>query len=988
MKVSRKNLLDLLVWDGQARLVVPGGHRPYEWSEKELLPLWSEWCIDCPRDVNRFCGTIILRHIPNPAVSTWEVIDGQQRLATFFVAFMALRDICRDDDIDFSELDGAFSLEGSDECRLVLLEGAEGDRRVMNALLRRTMDQLPPEMREASRLYQAYRFFRGKAREIPRNDVPGMIVKILQNVDVIVATAQEWEARHLKEVIRVQRKKAGRRRSEENSAEGRESSASRPLMEPPLDFISGFSQPDELAVLVGSLGHLDPPMDSQHLVDELKSRLESAQKQTRVREWLRHFRHAVRVDPILEMGRDGLDQPRGIPDAAPDSFVAVLAETLRENPAARPSIRNLAAAIVRLSVTLERPRYRAPATGAPLGGHANGHNGPQAEGETAFHDAVELVEEIVLAERALHGCQPRSELLGRYLERLRSRIAKSAAARRDLRSSTSAEPARSPPPGFAQQAAWTDFLRIDDPSRLRVQYGVLTQAVVSLILVLEQPAIADEETSPVPIAGPPEKRQRQRPPPLPPAIEGAKVLKETQKWEKPPSPAAVPAIEPAKSAPVHAKVVPPLPQPMESVKAPAAAMAAPISDPRPSLAVPVLPPLLLLAPSGPTPTPTPTLAPALSAMPVAPPAAVPAAIIPPLPRSETKVVSTKPETRKKSSAPIEPPKATKPIASEIPPDPKPSSRPARPTEGQRPAAWGWLPWLAALVAAIAIGRLNVHAGVFHRMAGYVGWFVLLIVTGLLLAIPFRARWRPLAACALIVCVSGIIFHFQKPPAIPAEPTLRISEAVRSVQPVVRAAPVADASSPDADPLDAQIRNLKAVAAAGHGDPRLTDEEVGVLEELSRLSKACHYAETQVLVAGVNPATITTQHDLEGRQWAVQQCQGPIQDLLTYLDHLDATLRADLAGKGVPARTIDQFLSDLHHSGQIDHLKAFWKLEAAIWADILARLDLLQANWGGWHMDKQTVIFDDDVAAGRDRAITQKIVEEDIEQRSLQNAPAH
>ena len=190
MQVIRKILVDVIAWDAEAKFIIPRWQRHYDWGNKEVQQMWGDWKFDCARDRKHFCGVMLFRLIPE-SPGSWEIVDGQQRMTTFFLFFLALRDICGEEQIDFSELSGVFTLPGSTTCRLVLQEGVNEDREVMNALLSQTLPKVESKVLDNSVLYSAYRIFRTNLAEMPRSEIPSFVVKILQNLDLVVLTVDE-----------------------------------------------------------------------------------------------------------------------------------------------------------------------------------------------------------------------------------------------------------------------------------------------------------------------------------------------------------------------------------------------------------------------------------------------------------------------------------------------------------------------------------------------------------------------------------------------------------------------------------------------------------------------------------------------------------------------------------------------------------------------------------------------------------------------------
>ena len=92
----------------------------------------------------------------------------------------------------FSELNNAFTTDKSDDCRLVLLEGLNDDRHVLNALLQRAVTALDQQTKDDSRIYLAYRYFVTRlATDLPDDkDIPAFVLNVLQGVDLLILTGR------------------------------------------------------------------------------------------------------------------------------------------------------------------------------------------------------------------------------------------------------------------------------------------------------------------------------------------------------------------------------------------------------------------------------------------------------------------------------------------------------------------------------------------------------------------------------------------------------------------------------------------------------------------------------------------------------------------------------------------------------------------------------------------------------------------------------
>lgn len=81
---------------------VPLYQRRYVWHETNWSSLWEDILSEAVKlrnENNRhFIGALITRPIKSEQLSRFEVIDGQQRLATFQIILCAIRDICQSSD--------------------------------------------------------------------------------------------------------------------------------------------------------------------------------------------------------------------------------------------------------------------------------------------------------------------------------------------------------------------------------------------------------------------------------------------------------------------------------------------------------------------------------------------------------------------------------------------------------------------------------------------------------------------------------------------------------------------------------------------------------------------------------------------------------------------------------------------------------------------------------------------------------------------------
>ena len=100
MKPDKTSVYDLFY--NQRRFAVPLYQRPYVWSlEAQWQPLWqdsedkAQAVLQRQTDVPHFLGAIVTGQRPvfGNRISSWDIIDGQQRLTTLQVVLKAFKDV-------------------------------------------------------------------------------------------------------------------------------------------------------------------------------------------------------------------------------------------------------------------------------------------------------------------------------------------------------------------------------------------------------------------------------------------------------------------------------------------------------------------------------------------------------------------------------------------------------------------------------------------------------------------------------------------------------------------------------------------------------------------------------------------------------------------------------------------------------------------------------------------------------------------------------
>jgi hypothetical protein len=187
MNPGPASLLELLAQDDKARFIIPPWRRDYIWGttdprQHEVERLWQDLRAKCVDGKKYFCGVIILHKMEMEDAPTWEIVDGQQRVATLFLLLLALRDSCEKRGVDCNDLNNLLKAEAGD-CRLILHGGISDDRRVMNTLLRRTGFSLEQKIKNENKVFLAYHYLVAQIEKEILSGSQEFLVSILQGVD-------------------------------------------------------------------------------------------------------------------------------------------------------------------------------------------------------------------------------------------------------------------------------------------------------------------------------------------------------------------------------------------------------------------------------------------------------------------------------------------------------------------------------------------------------------------------------------------------------------------------------------------------------------------------------------------------------------------------------------------------------------------------------------------------------------------------------------
>ena len=75
--------------------VVPEYQRPYVWQEDNIEELIEDlyYAFENKEDNDYFLGSLVLKKDKEERIQEYEILDGQQRLTTFFMMIAVLRDL-------------------------------------------------------------------------------------------------------------------------------------------------------------------------------------------------------------------------------------------------------------------------------------------------------------------------------------------------------------------------------------------------------------------------------------------------------------------------------------------------------------------------------------------------------------------------------------------------------------------------------------------------------------------------------------------------------------------------------------------------------------------------------------------------------------------------------------------------------------------------------------------------------------------------------
>ncbi|GAA9029085.1 DUF262 domain-containing protein [Helicobacter pylori] len=145
MKPDKKSLKNILVAEDEAYYQIPIYQRPYQWTEENCEKLLDDLLssYECYKESDYFCGSLVLIAISKDSetnATTYDIVDGQQRLSTFILLAKVLATLY-DKDKDLNKTSRDFlekslgDTEGEKRKRLIFNTiGLNAEKDFQNAL--------------------------------------------------------------------------------------------------------------------------------------------------------------------------------------------------------------------------------------------------------------------------------------------------------------------------------------------------------------------------------------------------------------------------------------------------------------------------------------------------------------------------------------------------------------------------------------------------------------------------------------------------------------------------------------------------------------------------------------------------------------------------------------------------------------------------------------------------------------------------------------
>ncbi len=181
MDANFKSVRDLFTTPAGVVYKVPEYQRGFEWDRKNFEDLWTDIQRIGGRIEEHFLGNIILFDIKGNNIM--EIVDGQQRMVTISILFMAIRD--REDIEDDRRIDDILnSYPENEKERRVRLYDDDNDEQ-----FKRLWEEKTEKV--DGQIGYAYNYFSRKVNSLETEEVLDVIDKIVNNINVVKTISYE-----------------------------------------------------------------------------------------------------------------------------------------------------------------------------------------------------------------------------------------------------------------------------------------------------------------------------------------------------------------------------------------------------------------------------------------------------------------------------------------------------------------------------------------------------------------------------------------------------------------------------------------------------------------------------------------------------------------------------------------------------------------------------------------------------------------------------
>lgn len=186
MSVLESGELDFEDLICESCFVIPEYQRYYSWDEKHFTDLWEDLTdvISSKRSRStHYMGTVICKHINNTesdreGIHKYELVDGQQRLATLIIFLKCIEEKTGDKKIQ-EELEVSYIKDSKDKRKVRLQDGELDDDKVLRYILQ-GKENIDTSAVSQRRLLEARDFFREKLSE--KEDGQDFISEIFETI--------------------------------------------------------------------------------------------------------------------------------------------------------------------------------------------------------------------------------------------------------------------------------------------------------------------------------------------------------------------------------------------------------------------------------------------------------------------------------------------------------------------------------------------------------------------------------------------------------------------------------------------------------------------------------------------------------------------------------------------------------------------------------------------------------------------------------------